>query len=383
MPNAEIISIGTELLLGEIADTNTAFIAKHLNANGIDVFRTIIVGDNPKRITKQIQDSLQNADLIIATGGLGPTVDDPTRKAVADVYREEIVFHSDLWNQIEERFAKFGRTPTKNNKRQAYLPKSAVAIKNPVGTAPAFYVFKSGKLVLCLPGVPAEMRFLLTDKAIPIIKDFFDLDNRSIYSRTIHTIGIGESRIDEIIGYLEETANPSVGITAKPGQVDIRITAKSRSKEEANTLIQPIFEEIESVLGKYVYGIDDDTILSALTQKKSANHLAFFLITKNVDDEIVKEFQGSSIFDQILIEQQDNNAVKNRMDSLYNNAKNIDCVQLKITQHAKHNQFSVEITNRNKKELQNFYFGGHPALMPEWIINNTFGFIYKSISKGG
>ena len=231
MPSAEIIAIGTELLLGEISDTNTAFIAKALNLIGIDIYRTSIVGDNQSRITDLIKQSIKRAEIVITTGGLGPTVDDPTRKAVADVYGEKLIFHEHLWEQIQSRFRAFNRIPTANNKRQAFIPQNAIPIENPVGTAPAFYISEKDKTLISLPGVPAEMNFLLNNKIILLLKKTYNLESTTI-SRIIHTAGIGESSIDNLIGDFEKLNNPSVGITAKPGQVDIRITAKACNQSQ-------------------------------------------------------------------------------------------------------------------------------------------------------
>ena len=140
MPTAEIIAIGTELLLGETADTNTRSIARVLRSLGIDLFRTQTIGDNAARITESVRQALERADIVITTGGLGPTVDDPTRQAIADSVGAPLEFHPELWEQITARIARYGRTPTENQKRQAYIPKNAIVIENPVGTAPAFIV---------------------------------------------------------------------------------------------------------------------------------------------------------------------------------------------------------------------------------------------------
>ena len=145
MASAELIAIGTELLLGEIQDTNTRFLTRQLRQIGVDVFRTSIVGDNPLRIADVITESLSRADIVITTGGLGPTIDDPTRVAAALAFKVEIEFHPDLWKVISHRFQSRGLSPTENNKKQAFLPQGAVAIPNPVGTAPAFYLKKTTK----------------------------------------------------------------------------------------------------------------------------------------------------------------------------------------------------------------------------------------------
>src|SRR4030043_1486414 len=161
MPSAEIITIGTELLLGEIVDTNSAFLARSLRDAGIDLFRETTVGDNIRRIAQAIQQSLARSDIVITTGGLGPTVDDPTREAVAQAVGVETEFHAELWEQIRERFKRFGRIPTQNNRRQAYVPKGAKAIENPVGTAPIFILEHGSQVIVSLPGVPSEMEYLM------------------------------------------------------------------------------------------------------------------------------------------------------------------------------------------------------------------------------
>jgi len=278
MPSAEIIAIGTELLLGEISDTNTAFIAKALNQIGIDIYRTSIVGDNQSRITDLIKQSIKRAEIVITTGGLGPTVDDPTRKAVADVYGEKLIFHEHLWEQIQSRFKAFNRIPTANNKRQAFIPQNAIPIENPVGTAPAFYIFEKDKTLISLPGVPAEMDFLLNNKIIRLLKKTYNLESTTI-SRIIHTAGIGESRIDSLIGDLEKLDIPSVGITANPGQVDIRITVKACNQSQARNLITPIEKRILKKVGENVYGFDQDTlhsVVSCLVEKEKIHIILFY-----------------------------------------------------------------------------------------------------------
>ena len=156
MPTLEIITIGTELLLGEITDTNSTYIARTMRDHGIDIYRITTIGDNPNRIANTIKEGLQRADIIITTGGLGPTIDDPTRQAVADAVGRQLVFLDQLWEQIVERYKNFGRKPTENNRRQAYIPENAIPIHNPVGTAPCFIVEQDSKFIISLPGVPQE-----------------------------------------------------------------------------------------------------------------------------------------------------------------------------------------------------------------------------------
>ena len=195
MPVAEIIAIGTELLLGEIQDTNTKHLARTLRDKGIDIFRATLVGDNSARIANLIREAASRSDIILTTGGLGPTVDDPTREAAALAMGVPAEFNSDLWQQVEARFQRMGRLPTENNRRQAFLPHGALAIENPVGTAPAFYGTVGQALLICLPGVPREMEFLLENAVLPLLEERFNL-NETIRALVLHCAGVGESQVD-------------------------------------------------------------------------------------------------------------------------------------------------------------------------------------------
>ena len=258
MPSAEIITIGTEILLGEIVDTNTRFLSLKLRHMGIDLYRQTTVGDNIERIAQAIQSSLPNTDVIITTGGLGPTIDDPTRQAVAAALEIETVFRADLWEQIKERHLRFGRKPTENNKRQAYVPRGALAVENQVGTAPAFIMETPGCAIIALPGVPREMEHIMETTIIPYLHQRLDLQE-VIQARVIHTAGAGESQIDNLIGDLEQLTNPTVGLAAHAGRVDVRITAKARSENEANALIQEAEDQVKQRLGAWIYGADQET----------------------------------------------------------------------------------------------------------------------------
>jgi nicotinamide-nucleotide amidase len=185
MPTAEIITIGTELLLGETVDTNTRFIARALRGLGVDLYRTQTVGDNAGRIAAAVAEAQQRADIVITTGGLGPTVDDPTRQAIAEAMGTTLEFQPELWKQIVGRIARYGRTPTENQKRQAYIPDGAIVIENPVGTAPAFIVETRRGAVITLPGVPREMETLLSDVVVPYLQKRFNLQE-IIKIRTRH-----------------------------------------------------------------------------------------------------------------------------------------------------------------------------------------------------
>src|SRR4030065_1986017 len=248
MPSAEIITIGTEILLGEIVDTNAYFLARSLRDAGIDLYRKTTVGDNVRRIARAIQQALERCDIILTTGGLGPTVDDPTREAVAQAVGVNTEYHPELWEQIEARFHRYGRKPTENNRRQAFIPQGAKAIENPVGTAPIFILEHQSHVIISLPGVPREMEYLMEHEVIPYLRQHYDM-HAIIKTRVLHTVGVGESQIDDLIGDLEQLSNPTVGLAAHSGQVDVRITAKSDSAAASDALISPIEIILRNRLG--------------------------------------------------------------------------------------------------------------------------------------
>ena len=262
MPSAEIITIGTEILLGEIVDTNTRYIARTLRGMGVDLYRTITIGDNVERIAEAIHNSMNRAEIVITTGGLGPTVDDPTREAVAKAVGVELEFREDLWEQVVAIISRYGRKPSENQKRQAFIPKGARAIPNPVGTAPCFIVETARNAVVSLPGVPNEMEHILHESVIPYLQNRFEL-NEIIKIRVLHCAGLGEGMIDEKIDDLETLSNPTVGLAAHTGVVDIRIAAKAKSEAEADAMIAAIERQVRERLGEVVFGADEDTLEDA------------------------------------------------------------------------------------------------------------------------
>jgi competence/damage-inducible protein CinA-like protein len=270
MPSAEIITIGTEILLGEIVDTNTRYIARTLRGMGVNIYRTTTIGDNTERIAEAIRNSMHRADIVITTGGLGPTVDDPTREAVAKAAGVELEFRPDLWEQVVAIISRYGRKPSENQKRQAYIPKGALAIPNPVGTAPCFIVETDQNAVVSLPGVPNEMEHILHEAVIPYLQERFHLDE-IIKIRVLHCAGLGEGLIDEQIAELETLSNPTVGLAAHTGIVDIRIAAKAKSEAEADQMIAEIERKVREKLGEVVFGVDEDQLedvaLSAVAKR--------------------------------------------------------------------------------------------------------------------
>ena len=253
--NAEIITTGTELLLGELADTNSSYIARRLRTIGVNLFYITSVGDNEQRMVNTLTQALQRSDVIITTGGLGPTVDDVTRAAVARATHRGLVLHEDLLHQIEARFARWGRQMTANNRRQAYLPEDARPMENPVGTAPCFIVEEPNSIVISLPGVPREMEFLMERSVLPYLRERFGL-SEVIKARTLKTCAIGESTIDDMLSDLMTLENPTVGLAAHPAQTDVRITAKAESEEEVDRLIAQVEAKIRERLGDVIYGTE-------------------------------------------------------------------------------------------------------------------------------
>jgi competence/damage-inducible protein CinA-like protein len=299
MPSAEIITIGTELLLGEIIDTNTRFLAYALRSLGIDLFRTTTIGDNTVRIAQAIREAMERADIIITTGGLGPTVDDPTREAVARATSVETEFREELWEQVKVVVARYGRAPGENQKRQAVVPHGALAIPNPIGTAPCFIMEYPARqepsgnpglppgVIISLPGVPQEMEYIFNHSIIPFLQNHFAL-REIIKVRILHTSGLGEGMIDEKIGEYEKLINPTVGLAAHSGVVDIRITAKAVNESEADVIIGEVEKTIRGLLGKAIFGVDMENLEQVALGAAADQGWRVAVIESGLDGQLVR-----------------------------------------------------------------------------------------------
>ena len=270
MASVEIVAIGSELLLGQIVDTNSAWMAERLTGLGIDMYYKTAVGDNPARMKEVIAHALDRSDVVITSGGLGPTQDDLTREIVAEVTSKDLVLDPDLLEQIEKRFRSRGFVMTTNNERQAYIPDGAIAVENPNGTAPSFIVEDPRGIVFALPGVPVEMKWLFDNEVAPYLRRRFSLSGL-ITHRILKVAGLGESAVDELVGHLiAGLKNPTVGVLAHPGQVDVRITAKAASLEAAAEMIEPVEGELRGLLGDHVFATDaelmEDTVARLLDE---------------------------------------------------------------------------------------------------------------------
>ena len=229
MPGAEIVAIGSELLLGQIVDTNSAWMAQRLTGLGVNLFHKSVVGDNRQRMAEVVDRALDRADIVICGGGLGPTQDDITREVIAEVTGRELILDRELLETIERMFRSRGFLMTKNNERQAFIPDGAIAIHNPNGTAPSFAVEDPRGVVFALPGVPFELKWLFDNEVVPYIRRRYGLSEVITY-RVLKVAQLGESNVDDRIGHLiAGSSNPTVGVLAHPGQVDVRIAAKAAS----------------------------------------------------------------------------------------------------------------------------------------------------------
>jgi len=288
---AEIVTTGTELLLGQIDDTNATYLARQLRDLGIDLFFRTTVGDNELRIAQALAQALARADLVITSGGLGPTVDDVTREAVARVTGRPLVLFPHLLGQIEAFFARIGATMSENNRRQAYLPEGSIPIENPVGTAPAFIVESEEGTIISLPGVPREMRYLMEHAVVPYLRKRLGR-REAIVTRVLRTVALGESRIDQALADLERSANPTVGLAAHPGQVDVRIVAKAPTQAEAERMVAEFEAEVRRRLGAAIYAVGETTLEEAIAAQMQQQGLTLAVAETLTQGEITRRLSA-------------------------------------------------------------------------------------------
>lgn len=259
---AHILSIGSELILGHLTDTNATFLAQELVALGIELLHVTQVGDDRARIARTIRTALAEADLVVCTGGVGPTEDDLTREAIADVAGETPVVDADLLATIEAFFAARGLTMPERNRKQAWLIPSAEPLPNPVGTAPGWLVRLHEKIIVAMPGVPREMTRMWREQVVPRIQA--QLPDRHVRSITLRTIGIGESAVEQVLDDLVKGSNPNVATYAKDDGVHVRVTAVAATPAEAEVLRDRVAAEVRRRLDRFIYGTDDVTLPGAL-----------------------------------------------------------------------------------------------------------------------
>lgn len=254
---AELICVGTELLMGQIVNTNAQFIASELAPRGIDLFHQIVVGDNPKRLTEVIDVALSRADILIFSGGLGPTDDDLTKETVCAALGLELVLFEDEWQKIERYFSDKGRTIAPNNKKQAMFPMGAIILDNPNGTAPGCIIEKDGKAAILMPGPPRELKPMFLNHVLPY------LEKRSghlLYSREVRIFGMGESDVAQKLGDIFNGTNPTVAPYVKTGEVTLRVTAKCHTEEAGLLLVAPVVTQIREILGDLIYSQNGESL---------------------------------------------------------------------------------------------------------------------------
>jgi competence/damage-inducible protein CinA-like protein len=381
MPSIEIIAIGTELLLGEIQDTNTQYLARAVRDAGIDLYRATLIGDNAQRIAEAIRDAVERSDIVITTGGLGPTVDDPTRQAVALAANTELQFRQELWDQILSRFQRYGRPASENNRRQAFIPLGATWIENPVGTAPAFYIEIDNSIVISLPGVPREMEYLFENSILPLLRKKYDL-HQMILTHVLHVSGVGESKVDELIGDLELLSNPTVGLLAHPGQIDIRIAAKANSRKEAESMIQPVAQTIQQRLGNSIYGAGSDTLESIVASKLLSNQKKLVILTSGMDDSLVTQLRKCGVtFYKSYKRKKPLDKIRLNKEAILLAQKNPSCIILACSLQPGVDQQKLFIglmLNDKWYEDQRSY-GGSPLHRTGWSNNSILDYIRRNI----
>ncbi len=300
--NAEIVLTGTELLLGEIVDTNSVMVARMLREIGLDLYYKTTVGDNEKRITEVLKLALNRADFVIVSGGLGPTVDDVTRQGAAAATGRKLIYSEALEAQIAARFKKFGREMSDNNKRQAWIPEGAIPVENPVGTAPCFIVESGGEsgqgTIICLPGVPRELEHQMKEAVIPYLKEQMG-EPQLIKTKVLRTCAMGESTIDRIIDDLMRSSNPTLGLAAHSGQVDIRITAKAATEAEADVMIAPIEAEVRKRLADVIFGVDEQTLPGVVGNLLQQHNLQLALVDAVTGGALGKDLNEAGYAKQV------------------------------------------------------------------------------------
>ncbi len=287
MIKSEIITIGTEILIGQILDTNSKYLAQRLLDIGIGVRYKTSVGDRLEDIVSAIKIAIERADLVITTGGLGPTIDDLTREAIAKSAGVELEFREELFGQIKDVFDKIGYKMTENNKRQAFIPEGSIPILNRIGTAPGFIKEIEGVPVICLPGVPRELRYMMENEVIPWIKNRFSLGRQIIHLKVLKVVGTGESKVDRLIAdVVKEEKEAEIGILASESEIKIRISAKDEN------IVKDITNRIRKRLGKKIYGEDNEVFEEVICN---------LLEERNLTLSILETFSGGKAAQRLIM----------------------------------------------------------------------------------
>ena len=293
----ELVSVGTELLLGDIVNTNTAYLSKELAALGFGVFRQTTVGDNRERLLKTLESAFLENDTVIITGGLGPTDDDITKECAAEYFGREFYFHEYSWVKILERLTRSGRNIiTGNNKKQAMIPEGAIVLENYCGTAPGIIIEENNKRIILLPGPPREMRDMFEKSVKPYLEKF---SSKQFISKYVRFYGIGESLLEtKIKDIMDNQTNPTLALYAKTGEVLLRITVSGNDRAECEDLIRKQLDEIEKRVGEYIYLVGDEDISSTQTEMNTV--VANLLIENKFTISIAESLTGGKISSMLV-----------------------------------------------------------------------------------
>lgn len=286
---AEIITVGTEILLGDIVNTNSQYLAKELAVHGIEVYYQNTVGDNEKRLMKAFEESLKRSDIVITTGGLGPTNDDITKEIACKYFNKALKLHEPSLNKIKNYFKKLNIELSENNKKQAYFPEDAIILENNNGTAPGAILRKDNKTIIILPGPPREMEAMFEESVKLYLQKLTD---SVLVSKTLRTFGIGESLLEEkIIDIINAQSNPTIAPYAKESEAILRITAKAKNEKEANDLINPVIDEIKNRVGEFIYG-EGNTSLE--------EEVAKIVVDKNMTIAVAESCTGGLVSSSLI-----------------------------------------------------------------------------------
>ena len=293
----ELVSVGTELLLGDIVNTNTAYLSKELAALGFGVFRQTTVGDNRERLIKTLESAFLENDTVIITGGLGPTDDDITKECAAEYFGREFYFHEYSWVKILERLTRSGRNIiTENNKKQAMIPEGAIVLENYCGTAPCLIIEENNKRIILLPGPPRELHDMFEKSVKPYLEKF---SSKQFISKYVRFYGIGESLLEtKIKDIMDNQTNPTLALYAKTGEVLLRITVSGDDKAECEDLIRKQLDEIEKRVGEYIYLVGDEDISSTQTEMNTV--VANLLIENKFTISIAESLTGGKISSMLV-----------------------------------------------------------------------------------
>ena len=260
-----ILSVGTEILFGQIVNTNTVYLSQQMNMLGFDVMYHYTVGDNPKRVEEMIDLAFQDCDLILTTGGLGPTQDDLTKEVACKALDDTLVMMDDVLEEITKYFKTLGREMTENNKKQAIMPSRATVFHNDAGTAPGFALEKDGKYIICMPGPPREMKRMFQKSVVPFLQSMID---GALYYRQIRFFGIGESMLEtQLLDLIDNQTDPTLATYAKEGECSLRIASKRATEEEAEHAVDEMLEQVKERVGHYIYSCDDEELAQVVADR--------------------------------------------------------------------------------------------------------------------